>query len=161
MVAEFASEIYKNMRIMETKLKVDANYLSKVQDPTEVKDTSRAFLIEWIIDVHRKFRLRAETLYVTVFIVDRFLSLKKIKKHGLHILGITALLISTKYEEIYPPQLKELLNVSENKFNKAEVLKMELDILVTLQFDLTSPSPYRFLGCVTTFRDDTPTFLIN
>ena len=145
MVAEFASEIYKNMRIMETKLKVDADYLTKVQDPTEVKDTSRAFLIEWIIDVHRKFRLRAETLYVTVFIVDRFLSLKKIKKHGLHILGITALLISTKYEEIYPPQLKELLNVSENKFNKAEVLKMELDILVTLQFDLTSPSPYRFL----------------
>lgn len=145
MVAEFASEIYKNMRIMETKLKVDADYLTKVQDPTEVKDTSRAFLIEWIIDVHRKFRLRAETLYVTVFIVDRFLSMKKIKKHGLHILGITALLISTKYEEIYPPQLKELLNVSENKFNKAEVLKMELDILVTLQFDLTSPSPYRFL----------------
>lgn len=41
-------------------------------------------------------------------------------------------MISTKYEEIYPPQLKELLNVSENKFNKAEVLKMEMDILVTL-----------------------------
>ena len=145
MVAEFASDIYANMRLMENHLKVDANYLTKVQLPTEVKDTSRAFLIEWIIDVHRKFRLRAETLYVTVFIVDRFLSLKRIKKAELHILGVTALLISTKYEEIYPPQLKELLNVSENKFNKAEVLKMELDILVTLQFDLTSPSPYRFL----------------
>ena len=145
MVAEHASEIYKNMRKMETNLKVDPDYLSKVQLPTEVKDTSRAFLIEWIIDVHRKFRLRPETLYVTVFIVDRYLSLKQIKKSELHILGVTSLLISTKYEEIYPPQLKELLNVSENKFNKAEVLKMELDILVTLQFDLTSPSPYRFL----------------
>jgi len=44
--------------------------------PTEVKDTSRAFLIEWIIDVHRKFRLKPETLYVTVYIIDRFLSLK-------------------------------------------------------------------------------------
>ena len=145
MVAEYASEIYKNMRKMETQLKVDADYLTKVQEATEVKDTSRAFLIEWIIDVHRKFRLRPETLYVTVFIVDRFLSLKRIKKNELHILGVTALLISTKYEEIYPPQLKELLNVSENKFNKAAVLKMELDILVCLQFDLTSPSPYRFL----------------
>ena len=113
--------------------------------PTEVKDTSRAFLIEWIIDVHRKFRLKPETLYVTVFLVDRYLSLKQIKKSELHILGVTALLISTKYEEIYPPQLKELLNVSENKFNKAEVLKLEMDILITLQFDLTSPSSYRFL----------------
>lgn len=76
MVAEFATEIYKNMLLTETALKVDADYLTKVQLPTEVKDTSRAFLIEWIIDVHRKFRLAPETLYVTVFIIDRFLSLK-------------------------------------------------------------------------------------
>lgn len=80
MVAELATEIYKNMRLTESQLKVDADYLTKVQLPTEVKDTSRAFLIEWIIDVHRKFRLVPETLYVTVFIIDRFLSLKQIKK---------------------------------------------------------------------------------
>ena len=145
MVAELATEVYKNMRTIETKLKVDANYLTKVQNPSEVKDTSRAFLIEWIIDVHRKFRLLPETLYVTVFILDRFLSLQSIKKSQLHILGVTSLLISTKYEEIYPPDLKDLLTVSENKFTKAEVLKMEQQILITLQFDLTSPSSYRFL----------------
>ena len=45
---------------------------------------------------------------------------------------MTSLLISTKYEEIYPPELKELLNVSENKFNRAEVLKMEREMLMTL-----------------------------
>ena len=125
MVAELANDIYKNMRRIETALKVDPDYLTKVQIPTEVKDTSRAFLIEWIIDVHRKFRLLPETLYVTVFIIDRFLSLKQIKKSQLHILGVTSLLISTKYEEIYPPELKDLLTVSENKFKKDEVLKME------------------------------------
>ena len=145
MVTEMAQDIYINMRAVETALKVDVDYLQKVQIPTEVKDTSRAFLIEWIIDVHRKFRLLPETLYVTVFIIDRFLSLKQIKKNQLHILGVTALLISTKYEEIYPPELKDLLTVSENKFTKKEVLEMELDILKTLQFDLTSPSAYRFL----------------
>ena len=76
MVAELATDIYKNIRIEENFMKVDAEYLNKVQAPAEVKDTSRAFLIEWIIDVHRKFRLLPETLYVTVFIIDRFLSLK-------------------------------------------------------------------------------------
>lgn len=75
-VSEMANEIYSNMRKQETLLKVSPDYLSKVQLPTEVKDTSRAFLIEWIIDVHRKFRLLPETLYVTIFIIDRFLSLK-------------------------------------------------------------------------------------
>ena len=145
MIAEHANEIYKNIREEENTLKIDPDYLTKVQVQTEVKDTSRAFLIEWIIDVHRKFRLLPETLYVTVFIIDRFLSLKQIKKSQLHILGVTSLLISTKYEEIYPPELKDLLTVSENKFTKAEVLQMEKDILLTLQFDLTAPSAYRFL----------------
>ena len=145
MVSELATEIYQNMRKEEVSTKVDADYLSKVQVQSEVKDTSRAFLIEWIIDVHRKFRLLPETLYVTVYIIDRFLSLQQIKKNQLHILGVTSLLISTKYEEIYPPELKDLLTVSENKFTKAEVLKMEQNILLTLQFDLTSPSAYRFL----------------
>jgi len=55
---------------------VDPNYLQKVQ--TEIKDTSRAFLIEWIIDVHRKFRLTPECLYVAIYIIDQFMSKKKI-----------------------------------------------------------------------------------
>ena len=125
MVSEFATDIYATMKEQEKLFCVEANYLQKVQLVTEVKDTSRAFLVEWIIDVHRKFRLLPETLYVTVFLIDRFLSLKQIKKSQLHILGVTSLLISTKYEEIYPPDLKDLLSVSENKFLRAEVLAME------------------------------------
>lgn len=58
--------------------KIDNEYLKKVQ--TEIKDTSRGFLVEWIIDVHRKFRLLPETLYVTVSIIDRYLSLANTKK---------------------------------------------------------------------------------
>ena len=125
MISEFATDIYSTMKEQEKMFCVEANYLQKVQLVTEVKDTSRAFLVEWIIDVHRKFRLLPETLYVTVFLIDRFLSLKQIKKSQLHILGVTSLLISTKYEEIYPPDLKDLLSVSENKFSRAEVLAME------------------------------------
>lgn len=87
----------------------------------------------------------SETLYVTINIVDRYLSLKQIKKAELHLLGVTALLISTKYEEIYPPELKDLLQVSENKFTKQEVLKMESKILSTLDFDFMYPSSLRFL----------------
>ena len=80
LAAEFAHDIYLNMRAEENRLKVSPSYLTEVQSPKEVKDTSRAFLIEWIIDVHRKFRLNSETLYVTVLLIDRFLSLKQIKK---------------------------------------------------------------------------------
>ena len=57
---------------------VDFEYLKKVQ--TEIKDTSRGFLVEWIIDVHRKFRLVPETLYVAINTIDRFLQKVCIQK---------------------------------------------------------------------------------
>lgn len=123
MVAEYAQEIYQSMLDKEKDYIIDHDYLKKVQ--TEVKDTSRGFLVEWIIDVHRKFRLMPETLYQTISILDRYLSKVNIKKSQLHLLGLTALLISTKYEEIYPPELQDLLGISENKFTKVEVLEME------------------------------------
>jgi len=62
----------------EPQYSIDHEYLKKIQ--TEVKDTSRGFLVEWIIDVHRKFRLMSETLYVTINIIDRYLSKVPIKK---------------------------------------------------------------------------------
>ena len=145
MVSEYAADIYRDMREQEKERKVDPNYMTKVQSGSEIKDTSRAFLIEWLIDVHRKFRLVSETLYVAVYIIDCYLSVESVKKSELHILGVTALLISTKYEEIYPPRLKELIQVSENKFTKDEILKLEQKVLQILQFDFNSPSAYRFL----------------
>jgi cyclin B len=95
---------------------VDPEYLQKVQ--TEIKDTSRAFLIEWIIDVHRKFRLLPEALYVTSFIIDQYMSKQAIQKSQLHLLGVSTLWIAAKYEEIYPPELSDFLQVSENKFTR-------------------------------------------
>lgn len=142
-VSEFSQAIYENMKKQELENMVNPDYLQKVQ--TDIKDTSRAFLIEWIIDVHRKFRLVPEALYVTQFIIDQYMSRKKIEKSQLHLLGVSTLLIATKYEEIYPPDLTDFLQVSENKFSKDTVLNMEKDILMTLNFKITSPSPYRFL----------------
>lgn len=73
------------------------------------------------------------------------MSHKKIQKNQLHLLGVATLFVAAKYEEIYPPELRDFLAVSENKFTKQMVLQMEKDILMTLNFQLTAPSAYRFL----------------
>lgn len=113
-ISEFSQQIYESMKKHEVECMVPVDYLTKVQ--TEIKDTSRAFLIEWVIDVHRKFRLNPEALYVSIFIIDQFLSKQHLQKSQLHLLGVATLLISSKYEEIYPPTLQDFLAVSENKF---------------------------------------------
>jgi hypothetical protein len=58
---------------------------------------------------------------------------------------VTTLLIAAKYEEIYPPDLRDFLAISENKFTRHQVIAMEKEILQTLGFILTAPSAYIFL----------------
>ena len=113
---------------------------------TEVTEKMRAYLVDWLAELHFKFKMWQETLHVTVGIIDRFLAMNPdLKKTELQCLGITALHIAGKYEEIYPPELKNLLRVTDNAVAKPEIIKMEYRILSCLQFSVTFPSSYRFL----------------
>lgn len=76
-----------------------------MQTQTEINEKMRSILVDWLVDVHVKFDLSPETLYLTINIIDRFLSLKTIPRRELQLLGVSALLIASKYEEIWPPQV--------------------------------------------------------
>lgn len=74
---------------------------------SDANSKRRAILLDWIIEVHNRFKLRPETLYLTVYIVDRYLSLEEVlvPKKELQLVGICAMLIASKYEEIWAPQV--------------------------------------------------------
>lgn len=59
--------------------------------------------------------------------------------------AVASMLIATKYEEIYPPLLKDLVFITDNVFTADEILEMELDILVALDFNIQLTTSYRFL----------------
>ncbi len=117
-----------------------------MKNQNEITEKMRAYLIDWIAELHMKFKLWPETLFVTVAIIDKYL-LKKTNqtKKSLQLLGISALHIAGKYEEIYPPELKHLIRVTDNAITKEQVIQTEHDILRTLEFELTFPSALRFL----------------
>jgi cyclin B len=96
----------------------------------------RAILVDWLVDVHAKFKLLPETLFLTVNLIDRYLSVKQITRARLQLVGVAALLITTKYEEIYPPNLKDFVYITDNAYTKEEILEMECDILCVLDFNL-------------------------
>jgi G2/mitotic-specific cyclin-B, other len=104
----------------------------------------RAILIDWLVEVHLKFKLLPETLYLTVNLIDRFLSLQQINRNKLQLVGVTCLLIACKYEEIYPPIVMDVVYITDNAYNASEILEMEQAVLTTLDFDMHITSPYRF-----------------
>ena len=86
-----------------------------------------------------------ETLYLTVNVIDRFLALKQVRRSKLQLVGVASLLLASKYEEIYPPELSDLVYITDKAYNKKEILEMENDIVCTLQWDMTVPTVHSFL----------------
>jgi cyclin B len=105
----------------------------------------RAILIDWLIEVHLKFKLLPETLFLTINLIDRYLEKNIIPRTKLQLVGVTSMLISSKYEEIYAPEVRDFVYITDKAYTKEEILAMEQAILATLDFNVTSPSSYRFL----------------
>ena len=95
---------------------------SYIKKQTDITESMRAILVDWLIDVHQKFKLLSETLFLAVNIIDRFLSIRLINRNKLQLIGVTAAMIATKYEEIYPPTVKDWVYITDNAYKKEEIL---------------------------------------
>lgn len=142
LVRLYFSEIFDFMQSTEDLFQVKSDYFLL---QSEINHTSRAFLLDWLVTVHSKFRLLQETLYITVNLIDRYLSKRMVTKKQLQLVGVTALFIAAKYEEIYPPNAKDFLTTTEGVYTKMHLVKMEVDMLKVMNFQITFPTPWRFL----------------
>ncbi|XP_059430008.1 G2/mitotic-specific cyclin S13-7-like [Corylus avellana] len=111
----------------------------------DINAKMRGILVDWLIEVHRKFELMPETLYLTINIVDRFLSVKAVSRRELQLVGISSMLIASKYEEIWAPEVNDFVCISDNAYVKEQILVTEKAILEKLGWLLTVPTPYVFL----------------
>ena len=123
---------------------VKADYLA---DQTEILPKMRGVLIDWLIGVHLQFHLLQETLYTTVAILDRYLQhdVKKISRSKLQLVGVASMLIAAKYEEIYAPEVKDFVYITDRAYTERDILKMEIRVLSVLNFNLGRPLPLHFL----------------
>ena len=111
----------------------------------EISAKMRAILVDWLVQVHNKFELSQETLYLTINLVDRYLASKITARKELQLVGLGAMLIASKYEEIWAPEVNELVFISDKTYSSAQILCMEKMILGQLEWSLTVPTPYVFL----------------
>lgn len=119
-----------------------STYMSRQSD---INEKMRAILVDWLVDVHLKFKLLPETLFLCTSLIDRFLDQKSVTRSKLQLVGVVAMLLAAKYEEIYPPEIRDFIYISANTYSKDEILKMERLMWASLEFSLTSPSIYPFL----------------
>ena len=116
MVSEYAAVIQSRMYLSEHKWAVDRFFIA---NQPRISETIRSTLIDWIVLIHINFKLLPETLFLAVNIVDRYISKVQISKHKVQLIGACSLLIAAKYEEIFPPTLKDLIIVGDESYTES------------------------------------------
>lgn len=140
--SDYVNPMYDIFRQAEKTFQINPNYMSS---QPYINDRMRTILVDWLVEVHLKFKMVPETLYLTVNIIDRFLMQKQVRRSKLQLVGVSALLVASKYEEIYPPELRDLVYITDRAYNKTEILTMENEIVTTLCWNMTVPTTHSFL----------------
>jgi len=140
-VSEYMNDIMACYRRSEMRDLPQHGYLSAHSD---INEKMREILVDWLVEVHNKFNLQAAVLYTTVQLIDRFLSVQAVARSKLQLVGITAMLIASKMEEIYPPEVKDFVYISDKAYTQDEIIQMEQQMLNTLKFKVAFPTFYMF-----------------
>lgn len=142
MVADYVVEIFDYMRQLEKETLANPDYMDQQK---ELAWKMRGILVDWLIEVHSKFRLLPETLFLAVNLIDRFLSVRVVSLVKLQLVGVTAMFVAAKYEEVMAPSISNFIYMADGGYAEQEILNAERYMLQTLEFNLSYPNPMNFL----------------
>ena len=137
---DFLETYCREEKTLEFKIK--PNFIKNQQ---EVNCRMRAIIVNWIIEVHDRFKLLPDTLFLSIIIFDRYMSIvNNIDKNRLQLIGATSLLIACKYEEIFSPEIRDFICILDRAYEREDLMEEENNILKILKFEVTYPSALRY-----------------
>ncbi|UJR25233.1 hypothetical protein I4U23_006585 [Adineta vaga] len=142
--SEYVGDICKYWRELEQHTPIRQNFLLNRREGT-ASPQNRAVLIDWLYQVHDRFKLLSDTFHMTINFIDRYLQLVDVSKHELQLIGSAALLLACKYEEMTIPGMNDFVYVSDNAYSKEDMKEMERRIISTLSYDLGRPLSINYL----------------
>uniref|UniRef100_A0A915CRC2 G2/mitotic-specific cyclin-B3 n=1 Tax=Ditylenchus dipsaci TaxID=166011 RepID=A0A915CRC2_9BILA len=141
-VAEYAQDIFNYYKYREKFFKIHDYF----RHQTFINRDSRAILVNWMVELQETFELNHETLYLAVKMLDLYLDrVPAVEPKCLQLIASASVFISSKYDERYPPSVKDLMFVSNESFKREALLKEERCFFRTVGLDLGMPISYRFL----------------
>uniref|UniRef100_K3X7N8 Uncharacterized protein n=1 Tax=Globisporangium ultimum (strain ATCC 200006 / CBS 805.95 / DAOM BR144) TaxID=431595 RepID=K3X7N8_GLOUD len=139
---EYESDIYETLLRREKIHHVVTDYFHSQPHVTIVM---RSMLIDWLVEVHNHFNLQPDTLYLTVNYIDRFLASVPVKRENFQLVALTALLIASKFEEIHPVDIEDLVYICERSYTAKQIVQFEKEMLQAFKFHLVVPTCSGFL----------------
>ncbi len=127
-IGPYMSEIEAYIQRLDDTYNVNVltKLFTKSSDSTEVTLDMRKILVKWIVQVAEKFKANQETVHISIQIIDYILvfSHRKITKTNFQLLGISALFVASKYNEIYTPEAKKYIYVCDGLYTLEDLFGM-------------------------------------
>jgi cyclin B len=76
-----------------------------MESQKEITAKMRTIVVDWLVEVHHHFKLKTETLFLNINIIDRYLSLINVPKKELQLVAICSMSLACKYEEVSHPKV--------------------------------------------------------
>lgn len=140
---DYIDSIMDHLHVTECKRRPSMDYMDTVQ--RDITVDMRCTLVDWLVEVALEFRVVSDTLFLAVSFLDRYLSRVPTERSNLQLVGVTCLLIASKYEEIYAPQVDDFVQITDDSYTRDEIIQMEEHILELLDFELTQPTAKTFV----------------
>lgn len=98
----------------------------------------RVTLVDWMQEFANEVLLKRATFHLAVFYVDLYLTREpNLQAKWFQLLGATALFTASKFEEINPPRLKEIIYTTDNAFSRQQIVRMEFQMLKVFNFRIS------------------------
>lgn len=137
---DFLETFCSEEHCLEFKIKPDFIIVQK-----EINNRMRAIVVNWIIEVHNRFKLLPDTLFLSVILFDRYMSLMpSIEKKRLQLIGVTCLLLACKYEEIFSPEVRDFVCILDHAYEREDLMDQENEVMKHLKFEVTYPSSLKY-----------------
>jgi len=131
-------------RLFRTELSYQPQF-NFMEQQRDINGRMRAILVDWLVEVHLKYRAGVETLFLSVNIIDRFLSKRTVRRNVLQLIGVSAFWLASKFLEAHPPKISDLIYYCDNAYTRDDVLNAEVRILNVLNFRIHGPTTAHFL----------------
>ncbi|KAJ3550242.1 hypothetical protein NM688_g5098 [Phlebia brevispora] len=104
-------------------------------------------LVDFLVEIHFTFRLRPETLYLTLNIIDRYVSRRIVYVKHYQLVGCAALWIAAKFEDAKErvPTVQDLTQICRDTYDESAFIQMEGHVLSTIQWTLGHPTAEAWL----------------
>lgn len=141
---EYRDEIRCYMHDME---RYTMSSTSSMDQQPEIRWHMRPCLVDFLVEIHFTFRLRPETLYLTLNIIDRYVSRRIVYVKHYQLVGCAALWIAAKFEDAKErvPTVQDLAHICRETYEESAFIQMEQHILATIQWTLGHPTAEAWL----------------